>query len=377
MRKDIETERSIVSDGTSLQVIGSALPIGSRLSTKQLFFLLKILYPMTAMNKNFWTKLKRPFFALAPMAGVTDTVFRQIIARRGKPDVFWTEFVSCDGLVSRGRDVLLRDLSFSPIERPIVAQVFGANPRNFFEAARCVASLGFDGIDINMGCPDKAVLKQGAGAGLIRTPTLAREIIRATKEGAGTLPVSVKTRIGWNSNEVETWVPTILEAGIAALTVHVRTKAEMSDVPAHWTILPRIVEMARGTGTTILGNGDVKDLADGRMKARETGADGIMLGRAVFGNPWLFRGEGFRPDKEEKLLALLEHTLLYESTWGAGKSFDLMKKHYKAYVNGFSGAARLRARLMKCRNGEEVSENIRTFLNLLDREGEDERRLVL
>lgn len=313
------------------------------------------------MPKNFWTHLPRPFFALAPMAGVTDTVFRQVIARRAKPDVFWTEFVSCDGLCSAGRDALLCDLRFTDIERPIVAQVFGAMPKHFFETAQLVASLGFDGIDINMGCPDKAVLKQGAGASLLKNVSLARDIVLATTEGSGGIPVSVKTRIGWNAIEVDTWIPALLETGIAALTVHLRTKKELSDVSAHWELLPKIVEMMQRTGTIVLGNGDVRNLADARRKAEETKSDGIMLGRAIFGNPWLFDRSGKSVTVEEKLSALVEHTELYEATWGDAKSFDLMKKHYKAYANGFPGASNLRARLMECESARDVREEVDAF----------------
>lgn len=308
------------------------------------------------MNRGFWDTLPRPFFALAPMADVTDTVFRQVIARRAKPDVFWTEFVSCDGLCSAGREALLRDLSFSEIERPIVAQVFGATPKHFFETAKLVASLGFDGIDINMGCPERNIQRQGSCAALMKNPSLAQEIIVATEEGCNDrIPVSVKTRIGYHSIEIETWIPKLLDMNIAALTVHLRTKKEMSDVPAHWEYMPRIVEMAKESETIIIGNGDVKNMDDARRKAAETDADGIMLGRAIFGNPWVFDLNGKIPTREEKFSALVEHTDLYEATWGDTKSFDLMKKHYKAYVNGFPGASKLRERLMECKNAGEVA----------------------
>lgn len=321
------------------------------------------------MNRGFWDHLPKPFFALAPMADVTDTVFRQVIARRYKPDVFWTEFVSCDGLCSAGRETLLRDLSFTEVERPIVAQIFGATPKNFYETAKLVASLGFDGIDINMGCPEKNIQRQGACAALMKNGALAQEIIAATQEGvrryssderesgrqAHELPVSVKTRIGYHAVEIESWIPKLLEMGIAALTVHLRTKKEMSDVPAHWELLPSIVEMARGSGTLLIGNGDVKNIDDAKRKAEETGADGIMLGRAIFGNPWVFDPSGKIPTKEEKISTFVEHARQYESTWSLSKNFDLMKKHCKAYINGFAGASKLRARLMECGNAEDIA----------------------
>ena len=329
-------------------------------------FCREVLYTDLTMGKNFWRELPRPFFALAPMAGVTDTVFRQIIARRAKPDVFWTEFVSCDGLCSRGREALLRDLQFSDIERPIVAQVFGATLEHFFETAKLVASLGFDGIDINMGCPDKAVVAQGAGAALIRTPKLAQEIIEVTKEGiasaGSSIPLSVKTRTGFDRDELETWISLLLDAKLDALTVHARTKKEMSDVPARWDDVARVVRMAKGTETIIIGNGDVRDLADAKQKANETSVDGVMLGRAIFGNPWAFERSEKIPTVEEKLRALVEHTRLYEETWETSKSFDLMKKHYKAYANGFPDASDLRVRLMACRDADEVTRIVEDFL---------------
>lgn len=321
------------------------------------------------MEKNFWQQLKQrkqPFFVLAPMAGVTDTVFRQMIVRRAKPDVFWTEFVSCDGLCSRGRDNLLREFSFSENERPIMAQVFGAIPKNFYETARLVVSLGFDGIDINMGCPDKAIVKQGSGAGLIRTPELAREVIDATREGIASteksIPLSVKTRTGFDVDEIDTWIPTLLDSNIDAITIHARTKKELSDVPARWEDVARVVKLARGTNTVIIGNGDVKNREDAREKATLSGADGVMIGRAIFGNPWLFRVDNFLPTTREKLEAFVEHAKLYEAIWKDAKSFDFMKKHCKSYVNGFSGASRFRAQLMECSCSSEIKERVNQFL---------------
>ncbi len=176
------------------------------------------------MESGFWSKLKKPFFVLAPMADVSDAAFRRIITKYGKPDVLWTEFVSADGLCSPGRKVLIRDLEFSRAEKPIVAQLFSSNPDKMREAAALCQKLGFDGIDINMGCPDRGIEKQGCGAAMIKDPKVAREIIRAAKEGAPKLPISVKTRIGYNKNEIATWVPELLKENIAALTIHCRTR---------------------------------------------------------------------------------------------------------------------------------------------------------
>lgn len=320
---------------------------------------------------GFWEKLKRPFFVLAPMANVTDAVFRRVIVSHGKPDVTWTEFVSADGLCHpKGREALLRDLWFTEGERPVVAQLFTASPERMFEAAKLVAGLGFDGIDINMGCPDKNVMKQGAGAACMKDPKLAQELIVAAREGAEAgarsasrqLPISVKTRLGFNEDSLETWLPHLLEAKPAAITVHARTKKEMSKVPARFERVKRAVEIASGSGTLIIGNGDVKDLWEAEEKIRETGADGIMLGRAIFGNPWLFDKNKTAVTVEEKLRAAVEHTKLFEEVWGNTKSFELMKKHYQAYINHFPQAKELRVQMMACRSAREIEETVAAFL---------------
>lgn len=320
---------------------------------------------------NFWEKLNKPFFVLAPMADVTDASFRRIIAKysrhgeeSGGPDVFWTEFVAADGLMSAGREVLRHDLKFTDAEHPIVAQLFGSNIEKMEGAARLCAELGFDGIDINMGCPDKSIEKQGAGACMIKNPESARAIIRAAKRGAPNLPISVKTRIGYNKNEIATWIPELLAENIAALTIHARTRKEMSKVPARWEHVREVVELRDklGVDTLILGNGDVKDIEDAKQKAAETGCDGIMLGRAIFGNPWLFDQNRKVIPLEEKLHVLVEHTKLYEELLGGIKSFAIMKKHYKAYVNNFEGATELREKLMACENAGQVEAVVDTFL---------------
>ena len=215
-----------------------------------------------------------------------------------------------------------------------------------------------------MGCPDKTIEKQGAGAACMRNPARAKEVIRAAKEGAGNLPVSVKTRIGYNKNELETWLPALLEEDLAAITIHARTRKEMSLVPARWEHVKRAVEIrdASGKGTLILGNGDVRDIADARQKAAETGCDGVMLGRAIFGNPWLFDEEKTAVTIEEKLSAMIEHTKLFETLLGHAKSFAIMKKHYKAYVNGFDGAKELRVELMEAENAAAVESIANAFL---------------
>ncbi len=337
---------------------------------------------------NFWANLKKPFFCLAPMSDVTDIAFRFILAKYGKDRenkdrvVFWTEFVAADGLCNKlAKKKLSYMLTYSERERPIVAQVFGANPENMKKACQYVASLGFDGIDINMGCPDKSVVSQGAGAGLIKTPKLAREIIRAAHEGilaAGLhIPVSVKTRIGFNKEDIDGWIPELLKEDISALTIHLRTAKELSLVPAKWDYIKKIKKLIEKSGKNILliGNGDVTDLKDAESKALEYGCDGIMIGRGVFGNPWFFSScqrDSLTKDSmskslfdtEEKLKVLVEHTQIFDEKLlkPKHKNFATMKKHFKAYVNGFEGAKELRVKLMETENSKQVEKIIREFL---------------
>ena len=311
----------------------------------------------------FWHTLPKPFFVLAPLAGVTDPAFRRLIAKHGKPHAMWTEFTSADGLCAAGRDRLLRDLAYAESERPIVAQLFGAKPDTMERAAALAAELDFDGIDINMGCPDRSVEKRGAGAALCKQPALAQAMIRAAKRGAGGLSVSAKIRLGYDRNELATWLPALLEAEPIAITIHARTRQEMSLVPAHWDAIAQAVDIRNRLGAPayIVGNGDAADLADARQKARATGADGVMLGRAIFGNPWLFDEHRALADvpPAEKLRVLLEHTRLFEELVGDVKSLDTMKKHYKAYLKGFDGAKALFFQLMEARDGNEVETRVR------------------
>lgn len=326
----------------------------------------------TSNMNNFWGKLKKPVLVLAPMADVTDEAFRQVINKYGKPDVFFTEFTSADGLCHpEGRKKLMRELYFTPEEKPIVAQLFSSNPEKMREACALVRSLGFDGIDINMGCPDKTIEKQGCGSAMIRNPERAKQIIQSAKEGAPNIPISVKTRIGYNKVEIEEWTKHLLEAEPAVITFHFRTRKEMSKVPAHWELANIPVELAKGTGTLIFGNGDVKDIEDARRKASEYGLDGIMLGRAIYGNPWLF--SGYTPTTNEKLEVMIEHVELFEKLFLAGKTnielfgghtkgFHVMKKHFKAYVEGFDGAHDLRVKLMETESAQEMRELVEGFL---------------
>ncbi len=322
------------------------------------------------MNKGFWGKIKKPIMALAPMADITDPAFRILIAKYGKPDVMFTEFVSCEGLCSdEGRPNLLIDLVYTEKERPIVAQIFGSNPKAFYKTAKLIKKLGFDGIDINMGCPDKAICKQNSGAALIKDPELAKEIIRETKRGAGRLPVSVKTRTGYSKENLKEWLKHLIEAEPATIIVHARTKKEMSKVSADWELLGKVVkeikkDLPASKRPLFIGNGDVKSLKEAKDKAKQHDLDGVMIGRGIFGNPWFFN-----PKKNletirlvDKLKVLVEHAKLYEKLLGQKKPFDIMKKHFKAYVFGFDGAKELRMKLMTCKTASEVENIVEGYL---------------
>ncbi len=358
---------------------------------------------------NFWQNLPKPFLAVAPMADVTDAAFRRLIAKYsaheradgtiGGPDVMWTEFVAADGLVRatpEGKQKLMADLIYSEEERPIVAQLFTRDEAYMEYAAGLCLELGFDGIDINMGCPAGAIIDQGCGAAMIKTPEIARAIIRAAKRGAktdnGGIPVSVKTRLGYNVDQVDDWIPEILAERPAALTVHARTRKEMSKVPARWERLARVVELRNELSpeTLVIGNGDVLSPEDAFAKIAAAGVDGAMIGRALFGNPWFFHPKKRLPmrltalptagvDREtiitsdtgnaalsyvslaERFAVLLEHTKLFEELL-PHKNFAMMKKHYKAYVNGFPGAAEVRNALMACDSSAEMEPIVHAFL---------------
>lgn len=320
---------------------------------------------------SFWQTLPKPFFVLAPMADVTDAAYRRLIAEYGKPDVTWSEFVSADGLyatrerkgMADAENPLMRDLLYTEGERPIVAQLFSSNPESMAYAAKLCATLGFDGIDINMGCPDRSIEKQGAGAALIKSPERAKEVFRAARSAG--LPTSVKTRIGYNEESMEEWLPQILAEKPDALTVHLRTRKEMSKVPAHWDLMARAVAIRDRVSpeTRILGNGDVTSVADARKKVEETGADGIMLGRAIFGNPWVFT-ERTDMSPIEKMEAL-ETLARYYADIIPAKPFHILKKHFKAFIQGWEGAAELRARLMETQSPEELSTELRRARELV------------
>ena len=336
---------------------------------------------------NFWQQLKKPIFALAPMEDVTDCAFREIFAKYGKPDVMFTEFLNVDGLLHpEGFKRLKIDLSYTENQRPIVAQIWGRDPEKFLKAAALLKEMGFDGVDINFGCPQDKEIAQKTCAALIREPKLAGEIILATGEGAEGLPVSVKTRLGYSvPEEMEEWVSHLLKFKLVAIAIHARTKQEKSKTPAHWGKIKEAVavrnyelrSMNPELRTLIIGNGDIHSREEGLRRVRETGCDGVMVARGAFGNPWIFREQGvdghgvnlqaikaneYYPSVKEKLQVMLEHARLYEKLFVGVKPFVIMRKNFKAYASGFEHAPALRAKLMETKNLEEVEKITAEFL---------------
>lgn len=308
---------------------------------------------------NFWNTLPEPFFALAPMEAVTDVVFRHVIAKAGRPDILFTEFTNTASYCSpKGKHSTAGRLAFTPDEQPIVAQIWGTNPEHFRQMSHGLAADGFAGIDINMGCPDKTVVKGGAGSGLIRTPPLATDIIAATKEAG--LPVSVKTRLGdVRTDEWHDWLAHILRQDIANLTIHLRTRKEMSKVAAHYDLIPEIIalrdQIAPSTKLTI--NGDISDRHRGEeLAATYTGINGIMIGRGVFTNPYAFT-RGHQPTRDEIISLLRFHLDLfdaYNTDPTQPRPFDPLKRFFKIYIRDMPGAAELRDALMHTKNTHEV-----------------------
>ncbi len=353
---------------------------------------------------SFWSRIDRPIIGLSPMDGVTDASFRLVAARHGRPDLCMTEFTSVEAICC-GADGWVRDFSYGECERPVLAQIYGRTPRAFYQVAHIVGELGFDGLDINMGCPAKNVANKGCGAGLILNPELAVAIIRAARRGledwaggqrledAGLapdvvervrrmnrgrmrpaarplLPLSVKTRVGYDKVAVDEWIPVLLGEDPAAISLHGRTLKQMYKGFADWDAIHRAVELARGLPTLVLGNGDLKSMADAVERIRQTGVDGVLLGRGAMGNPWVFRDKQWAKDtlagvaspggagrdvtREERTRVLLEHSRHFESLWGE-RRFPAMRKHLAWYCKGFRGAAQWRAQLVRARNAEEVA----------------------
>lgn len=357
---------------------------------------------------NFWATLPRPIIGLSPMDGVTDAAFRAVIAQQGKPDVSFTEFTHVQD-ICHGPERLLETLIYSEQERPIVAQLYGKDPAMFYQAAHAACELGFDGVDINMGCPSKNVASSGSGAGLIRTPELALAILRAARRGmddwaAGQtleevgfksakiaalrrlneqrgargpavrrrLPLSVKTRLGYDRVIVESWVEGLLREGPAVISLHGRTLKQMYSGTADWEAIRRAAAVVKGSGTLLLGNGDVQSLDEAAQRVRDTGVDGVLIGRGVLGAPWVFRSveeartlargdcqAGAAPlssdpaSLEERFAVMLAHARQFQALCGV-RQFHRMRKHLGWYCKGFPHAAALRARMFRVSSAEEV-----------------------
>lgn len=345
------------------------------------------------------SKKGKVILALAPMADVTDQVFRKMIAKYSRPagpDIFWTEFVSADGLNSPGRDALLHDLIFDKkSEYPILAQIFSSKKENVLNAISLTYKLGFTGVDINMGCPDKSIEKQLSGSAMIKHPELSREILSASKNLVNEInqnkkgkqqnyfSFSVKTRLGYGKvEEYKKWFPIILDNQPDIFTIHLRSRKELSLVPAHWELSKDIVQFIKDYCTKnnlntpiILLNGDVKSVKEAKEKTKFSGADGVMVGRGVFGTPWFFDEKEYKKRLDQnietkkgrnniifRLEIMKEHTKLFEKKLENIKSFNIMKKHYKAYVNGFDGAKDLRIELMNAKDYKEVKKIADEFI---------------
>ena len=317
---------------------------------------------------NFWQNIPDPAFSLAPMEDVTDTVFREIVlgmAAQKKLHIVFTEFTSVEGMNHpKGRERVSERLIVNDSERELlkaknvklVAQIWGRNPEVYHTIAKHISeNYDFNGLDINMGCPVKKVVKTGACSALIGDPVLAKEIIQATKEGTH-LPVSVKTRTGIKQHQTEEWISHLLETDPAAIILHGRTQRMQSDGNADWDEIAKAVKVRNQLKPHIPlhGNGDVFSYSDGLKKASETGANGVMIGRGIFQTPWFFNPEKIDISKEDRIEKLIQQTRLFEQTWGGIKNFNILKRFYKIYLNSFPGAAKLRADLMEVKNYEEV-----------------------
>lgn len=308
--------------------------------------------------------LPRPFFVLAPMDDVTDTVFRQLIAELAPPDLFFTEFVNVDALQSQGREATLKRLKFTDKERPIIAQLWGLNPENFRKSAKEIAEMGFDGVDLNFGCPDKNVVRNGACSAFILPENRERavEIIQATREGArnknNSLPLSVKTRLGFKEIDL-TWHELLLKQKLNMLSIHGRTKVQLSKVPADWAAIEKIRELRDRLcpSTLIIGNGDVLTKKQGQELAKKYQLDGIMIGRGIFDDPFVFADkspwEGYT--KEQRIQLYKKHVELFTKTWpNHERKIHTLNKFCKIYVQGFDGAKELREKLMNAKSAEEL-----------------------
>ncbi len=315
------------------------------------------------MESGFWKNIVAPISASGPMAGVSDAAYREMLVRHGKPSVIWTEMVSAEGLSLKGIEEYRNEMAFSSGQTPVVMQIFGSRPETFKISAKYASLAGFDGIDINMGCPDRNVEKQGAGASLIGKLRDVKEIIEATREGANGLPVSVKTRVGYESrDEIEEWFSFLGGEELPAIIIHGRTRAEKREGNADWSSIMTAAKMIRkySPDTLVIGNGDISSKADGEERTAIYDLDGYMAARETIGNPWLFSGH--EAGKEERIEAVLEHTKIFRDIFGDSRNTDILKTHFVGYMSDFDGAKELRIRFMQAESYEDVEEIVKSVL---------------
>ncbi|MBN1463885.1 MAG: tRNA-dihydrouridine synthase [Paludibacteraceae bacterium] len=302
------------------------------------------------------------------MSEVTDLVFRDIVTSTAKPDVLFTEFISTASLFSRGKKSMERKLLFTPNQHPIVAQIWGNTPEEFEKTAVHIKNLGFDGIDINIGCPNKAVMRKGCGAALINNYHQVERLINSVRKGAPNIALSVKTRLAKNSRLTSDWFKFLLSQNIDTLIIHGRSAKEMSKGLVNWDEIKKAVQLREKNNPKILilGNGDVKSYNEVVQKHQLYGVDGVMIGRGIFHNPWIFKKDenALKHTKKENIELLLKHTEMFNNAWGTSKNFETMKKFFKVYVKDFRGANNLRQKLMETRNYEEFKTTINLELKL-------------
>lgn len=325
---------------------------------------------------NFWHNLQSPNFSLAPMEDVTDTSFREIVLQtmqEGKLQLLFSEFTSVDGMCHPiGHEKVKHRLRINESEKvllkqknvKLIAQIWGKDPEKYYKTAQYIANeTDFDGIDINMGCPVKNVVKNGCCSALIAQPDLAKEIILATKE-ASNLPLSLKTRIGYKEVVTESWISHLLTTPIDALTIHGRIQSQMSEDLADWNEIAKAVDLKNKLAPhiKIIGNGDIESYEDGLQKVVQYNVDGVMIGRGIFKNPWFFNPDKTEQCVEEKLALLKKHTQVFDANWGSEKNFAILRRFFKIYTNGFKGASTLRNILMTTTNANEVYQAVDQFI---------------
>lgn len=323
---------------------------------------------MPETKNNFWKTPKRPLVMLAPMEDVTDTAFRELVLHNTHPghlDVIFTEFTSTDGLCHPvGRQNVAQRLVVSDTEREllkekgvkIVAQIWGNKPEKYFEAVKFIEeNYNFDGIDINMGCPVRNVVAHGSCSALIDNEPLAEEIIKATRE-ATSLPVSVKTRIGLKKVDTERWMNFLFRQPLDGVILHGRIQKQMSEGEADWNEIAKAsaIRDKVAPDVPLIGNGDVFSLDDLQERCDRYKAGGVMIGRGIFKNPWMFQFSLSDIDIEKRLNTLLKHLELYEAAWGESRPFPILKRFFKIYISDFRGAAELRKELMESNDFEEA-----------------------